>query len=54
MNKPIIKPALGHACVDVYQGAIAALVPFLVLERGYGYAEVSGIVLAATVLSSVA
>ncbi|MEU9301972.1 MFS transporter [Streptomyces sp. NPDC048269] len=43
----------GHACVDVYQGAVAALVPFLVAERAYGYAAASGIVLAASLLSSV-
>ncbi|MFF8268115.1 MFS transporter [Streptomyces sp. NPDC016562] len=43
----------GHSCVDVYQGAVAALVPFLVAERAYGYAAASGIVLAASLLSSV-
>ncbi|SUD47951.1 Fosmidomycin resistance protein [Nocardia otitidiscaviarum] len=46
--------AAGHACVDVYQGAVAALVPFFVAERAYGYAAASGIVLAASLLSSVA
>ncbi|WP_373303511.1 MFS transporter [Streptomyces cinnamoneus] len=45
--------SLGHACVDVYQGAVAALVPFFVAERDYTYAAVSGLVLAATLLSSV-
>lgn len=44
----------GHACVDVYQGAVASLVPFFVAERAYSYAAVSGIVLAASLLSSVA
>lgn len=44
----------GHACVDVYQGAVASLVPFFLAERAYGYAAVSGIVLAASLLSSVA
>ncbi|WP_449485065.1 MFS transporter [Streptomyces avidinii] len=43
----------GHSCVDVYQGCVAALVPFLVSERSYGYAAASGIVLAASLLSSV-
>jgi FSR family fosmidomycin resistance protein-like MFS transporter len=46
--------AAGHACVDVYQGAVAALVPFFVSERAYSYAAASGIVLAASLLSSVA
>ncbi|MEU6262353.1 MFS transporter [Saccharopolyspora shandongensis] len=45
--------AVGHAGVDIYQGAVPAVVPFLVLERQYGYVAVSGIVLAATLLSSV-
>ncbi|MER5970570.1 MFS transporter [Streptomyces sp. NPDC002055] len=45
--------SLGHACVDVYQGAVAALVPFFVAERAYTYAAASGIVLAASLLSSV-
>lgn len=53
-NNAIILLAVGHACVDVYQGAVAALVPFFVAEREYSYAAVSGIVLAASVLSSVA
>ncbi|WP_371786127.1 MFS transporter [Streptosporangium subroseum] len=45
--------SLGHACVDVYQGAVAALVPFFVSERAYTYAAASGIVLAASLMSSV-
>ncbi|MEU6996052.1 MFS transporter [Streptomyces sp. NPDC046465] len=45
--------ALAHACVDVYQGSVAALVPFFVSERAYTYAAASGIVLAASLLSSV-
>ena len=44
--------AVGHACVDVYQGAVAALVPVFVAERAYTYAAASGIVLAASLLSS--
>ena len=43
--------AVGHACVDVYQGAVAALVPVFVAERAYTYAAASGIVLAASLLS---
>ncbi|MEV6109579.1 MFS transporter [Streptomyces sp. NPDC051940] len=44
---------MSHACVDVYQGAVAALVPYFVAERSYGYAAASGLVLAASLLSSV-
>ncbi|MEV4684728.1 MFS transporter [Streptomyces kurssanovii] len=53
-NRSVVLLAVGHACVDVYQGAVASLVPFFVAERAYSYAAVSGIVLAASVLSSVA
>ena len=45
--------AAGHACVDVYQGSVAALVPFFVAECAYTYAAAAGIVLAASLLSSV-
>ncbi|WP_330304397.1 MULTISPECIES: MFS transporter [unclassified Streptomyces] len=54
MTKSITLLSVGHACVDIYQGAVASLVPFFVAERAYSYAAVSGIVLAASVLSSVA
>ncbi|MFD9205219.1 MFS transporter [Streptomyces sioyaensis] len=50
---PLTLLSLGHACVDIYQGAVAALVPFFVAERAYTYAAASGIVLAAALLSSV-
>ncbi|MFH8371010.1 MFS transporter [Streptomyces sp. NPDC018031] len=53
-NKSVILLSVGHACVDVYQGAVASLVPFFVAERAYTYAAASGIVLAASLLSSVA
>ncbi|MFD8113025.1 MFS transporter [Streptomyces microflavus] len=53
-SKAITLLSIGHACVDVYQGAVAALVPYFVAERSYTYAAVSGIVLAASLLSSVA
>ncbi|MGK4593157.1 MFS transporter [Amycolatopsis sp. w19] len=52
--KAITLLSAGHACVDVYQGSVAALVPYFAAERAYGYAAVSGIVLAASLLSSVA
>ncbi|MGJ5893717.1 MFS transporter [Streptomyces sp. V2] len=53
-NTSIVLLSVGHACVDVYQGAVAALVPFFIAERAYPYAVASGIVLAASLLSSVA
>ncbi|MEU0571446.1 MFS transporter [Nonomuraea sp. NPDC005983] len=42
-----------HVVNDMYQGAVPALLPFLMSDRGYSYAAVSGIALAATGLSSV-
>jgi MFS transporter, FSR family, fosmidomycin resistance protein len=45
--------ALGHMMVDSCQGAVPALLPFLVARRGYSYAAASGLVLAATMSSSV-
>jgi len=50
---PTVLLAVGHGSVDVYQGFVPVLVPFLVAERHYDYVAVSGFVLAATVLSSV-
>ncbi|MFG3098364.1 MFS transporter [Streptomyces sp. NPDC048202] len=44
-NASISLLAVGHACVDIYQGAVAALIPFFVAERHYGYAVASGIAL---------
>ncbi|MDH6612277.1 FSR family fosmidomycin resistance protein-like MFS transporter [Streptomyces sp. SAI-208] len=52
-NRSLTLMSLGHACVDVYQGAVAALVPFFVAERAWSYAAASGVVLAASLLSSV-
>jgi len=43
----------GHGSVDLYQGVVPVMVPFLVAERHYDYVTVSGFVLAATALSSV-
>ncbi|CAL9669861.1 MFS transporter [Streptomyces sp. enrichment culture] len=53
-NTSIVLLCVGHACVDIYQGAVAALVPFFIAERAYAYSVASGVVLAASLLSSVA
>jgi FSR family fosmidomycin resistance protein-like MFS transporter len=44
--------AVGHLCNDLYQGAVPALLPFLVAARGLSYTAAAGLVLAATVISS--
>ncbi|MEY2532535.1 MAG: transporter, family, fosmidomycin resistance protein [bacterium] len=45
--------SLGHLCVDLCQGALPALLPFLIAEHGWSYGEAAALVLAATVSSSV-
>jgi FSR family fosmidomycin resistance protein-like MFS transporter len=56
-NRPIVRRALGwlaagHVVNDMNQGAVPALLPFLIAERGLTYAAAGGVVLAATMLSS--
>jgi FSR family fosmidomycin resistance protein-like MFS transporter len=46
--------ACSHAVDDLYQSAVPAILPFLVLERGYSYTAAAGITFAATMVSSVA
>ncbi|MFZ0877448.1 MAG: MFS transporter [Pseudonocardiaceae bacterium] len=43
-----------HVVNDLYQGAVPAIIPFLVAEYHYSYLAVTGITLAATFISSVA
>jgi FSR family fosmidomycin resistance protein-like MFS transporter len=44
--------AAGHVVNDMNQGAVPALLPFLIAERSLTYAAAGGVVLAATLLSS--
>lgn len=54
MNKRRLGLLTGtHAVNDLYQGLVPALLPFMVLERGYSYTAAAGLMLAATGLSSV-
>ena len=46
--------AISHVVDDLYLGSIPAILPFLVLERGYSYTSAAGITLAATFISSIA
>ncbi|HWM09768.1 MAG TPA: MFS transporter [Solirubrobacteraceae bacterium] len=43
----------GHLCVDVCQGAVPALLPFLAAERGYSYAALGALLLFSTIGSSI-
>lgn len=42
----------GHALVDICQGAVPALLPFLIARRGYSYAEATALILVMTCSSS--
>ncbi len=48
----IVGLAVEHGVDDFYQGVVPALVPLLVLDQAYTLAQAGGIVLAATLLSS--
>jgi FSR family fosmidomycin resistance protein-like MFS transporter len=51
--RPVALLTLGHFVVDISQGALPALLPFLIAEHNLTYAAAAGIVFAATVASSV-
>jgi FSR family fosmidomycin resistance protein-like MFS transporter len=44
--------ASGHALVDVCQGAVPAMLPFLIARRGYSYSEATALILVMTFSSS--
>jgi FSR family fosmidomycin resistance protein-like MFS transporter len=43
----------GHLCIDLCQGAVPALLPFLAGQRGYSYAALGALVLFSTIGSSI-
>src|ERR1700750_1465024 len=45
--------SLGHLCVDLCQGVLPALLPFLIAAHHWSYGQASALVLAATVSSSI-
>jgi len=51
-HRELVFLAVSHMFNDVSQGAVPAILPFLVADRGLSYVAASGLVLAATVLSS--
>ena len=44
---------IGHLCTDINQGALPALLPFLVLHKDISYASAAGLIFAANCVSSV-
>jgi MFS transporter, FSR family, fosmidomycin resistance protein len=51
-RRGILALAGGHTCVDITQGAVPALLPFLIDQRGYSYGATAALVLAMTASSS--
>ena len=43
----------GHLCTDINQGALSAVLPFLVMYDGFSYAEVSLVIFASTIMSAI-
>ena len=44
---------VAHLCDDLNQGALVAVIPFLVLHNGYSYAEVTALLLASNAASAI-
>lgn len=44
---------MGHLCTDINQGALPAILPFLVTSKGISYAAAAGLVFAANCVSTV-
>lgn len=51
-NRYSVLAMLGHVCTDINQGALPALLPFLVLHQGMSYTSAAGLVFAANSMSS--
>lgn len=51
-NRYSVLTMYGHICTDINQGALPALLPFLVLHRDISYASAAGLIFAANCMSS--
>lgn len=51
-NRYSLLTMFGHICTDINQGALPALLPFLVLHRNISYASAAGLIFAANCMSS--
>ena len=51
-RRPLIILGLGHLATDINQGALPALLPFLIVEYHLSYSAAAGIVFAANIFSS--
>lgn len=53
-GRGVVLISVAHVANDLYQGVVPAMLPFFASERGYSYAALAGLTLAATLISSVA
>ncbi len=54
MNKKFIRLfAAGHLVTDIYQGALPAMLPFLISEKNLSYAAAAFLIFAANASSSI-
>jgi MFS transporter, FSR family, fosmidomycin resistance protein len=54
MDRPSVAMlSAGHLCIDLCQGAVPALLPFLLIQRHLSYTAAAGLVLATSIASSV-
>ena len=53
MNKKFLWAlSIGHSCTDMTQGALPAILPYLVLAGGLGYAQAAGLTFAVSLFAS--
>jgi FSR family fosmidomycin resistance protein-like MFS transporter len=52
INKYSLLTMAGHICTDINQGALPAVLPFLVLHKNISYASAAGLIFAANSVSS--
>ena len=51
-KKFLLVLSIGHACTDMTQGALPAILPYLVLAGGLGYAQAAGLTFAVSIFAS--
>src|SRR5665647_1132970 len=52
-NKQVLLLSAGHMFTDLNQGALPAILPFLILEQGLSYTAAAGLIFAANFASSI-
>ena len=52
-NKLVYVTMIGHICSDINQGALLALIPFIIAHNGYSYAQAASLVFISNIVSAV-